>query len=38
MQRKMNDTQKMLSEIIVGLLIVVSLIAIIINVIEIFKK
>jgi hypothetical protein len=38
MQRKMNDTQEMLSEIIVGLLIVVSLIAIIIGVIEIFKK
>jgi hypothetical protein len=34
----MNDTQEMLSEIIVGLLIVVSLIAIIIGVIEIFKK
>jgi hypothetical protein len=38
MQRKMNDTQEMLSEIIVGLLIVMSLIAIIIGVIEIFKK
>lgn len=38
MQRKMNDAQEMLSEIIVGLLIVVSLIAIIIGVIEIFKK
>lgn len=34
----MNDAQEMLSEIIVGLLIVVSLIAIIIGVIEIFKK
>jgi hypothetical protein len=38
MQRKMNDTQEMLSEIIVGLIIVISLIAIIIGVIEIFKK
>jgi hypothetical protein len=34
----MNDTQEMLSEIIVGLIIVISLIAIIIGVIEIFKK
>jgi hypothetical protein len=38
MQRKMNDTQEMLSEIIVGLIIVISLISIIIGVIEIFKK
>jgi hypothetical protein len=34
----MNDTQEMLSEIIVGLIIVISLISIIIGVIEIFKK
>lgn len=36
--RKMNDTQIMLTEIVIGLLIMVLLLTVVIGIIEIFKK
>lgn len=36
--RKMNDTQIMLIEIVIGLLIMVLLLTVVIGIIEIFKK